>query len=563
MKKFLEVIEKKRLMVIFYLLLGVTISLLETFSVSYFRTVLDDFGNKNLTIQTIMIYGASLIIVCILSYFDEYPSNKLAESIYYDFKIEAMKKMRSIDYQSYQSFGTGHLIQQVETGSRAGKNILFNFYFQLVRSLIPNIVFSLFFIVAINRDIVIYIVIGYAFVFIISNILLKYLYKIKAKILNNEEIFNKYLVRSFMEFVVFRVHKQFDNEINKASEAGNEIIESKTKMKLIHEAFFAIFELFVILIKVIILLVSWQSHALSIGAVVALLALIDKAYSPIAIFNVLYVQYKLDLSAFARYTNFLEQPDDHSLDSGVQQLIEEGHIALKDVAFSYENRSIFEGLNLNIPANTKVALIGESGSGKSTLIKLLMGLIKPNQGSLKIDGHNLADLELNYYYNSVSYTSQESPIFHGTLRENIVFDLDVLDEEIEEVIQDVGLSAFYGGLTLGLDTELGEKGIKLSGGERQRVALARLHFKKSKIVILDEATSAMDNLTEDFVMNNLMKNLVGKTVIIIAHRLKSIQYVDTICVMKSGEIIGEGSFENLLEKNQYFKQLWYKTGEIS
>ena len=154
--------------------------------------------------------------------------------------------------------------------------------------------------------------------------------------------------------------------------------------------------------------------------------------------------------------------------------------------------------------------------------------------------------------------SQEAPVFDGTLRENLVFDKDIKDKEIEKVINLVCLDKFYQKLEDKLDTELGEKGIKMSGGERQRVALARLFFDDSKIIILDEATSAMDNITEKTVMKNLIENLNEKALIIIAHRLETIKDVDNIFVIQNGEIKEQGKYQELLNKNGYFAKL-YKT----
>lgn len=556
MRHFFDIIKRKKLWITIYILLGIVLALLNAFSASYFQKVLDDFGDKSLSIRTIAIYAVVLILICGLSYFDEYPNSKLAESIYLDFKLRAMEKMSTIDYRCYQSFGTGNLVQRIENGARSGKGILFDFYFRLFRELIPSIVFSLIFIANISRNIMIYIAGGYILVFIVTNILLKYLYRIKARILNNEEVLNKYLVRSFMELVVFRIHKKFQQEISKAADAADEIVGSKTKMKLIHEAFFAIFAFFITLIKVVIIFISWKSSALSIGSLVALLTLIDKAYSPVAIFNVLYVQCKLDRNAFKRYTDFLDMPDDVRLNSGKKIECIEGNICFKAVCFSYEEKNIFKDLSFDIPAGSSVAFVGESGSGKSTIVKQIAGLIKPDSGTIYIDKDDLSELNLNQLYNHISYTSQESPIFNGTLRENIIFDKDISDNEIIEVLENVGLTAFYSALPKGLDTEVGEKGVMLSGGERQRVALARLYFEDAKIVILDEATSAMDNVTEEFVMKNVMELLKNKTVITIAHRLNTIKDAQKIYVFKAGKIVDAGGFKELLDHNQYFGQLW-------
>lgn len=559
MKHYLDILNKKKLWITIYILLGIVLALLNSFSASYFQKVLDDFGDKVLSITTLCTYGFVLVIICVLNYFDEYPSCKLSQSIYLDFKLKALRKMSIIDYKYYQSLGIGSLIQKIENGASAGRSIVFDFYFRLFRELIPGIVFSLIFIASIDKNIMIYIAIGYVFVFAITNILLKHLYKIKAHILNNEEIFNKYVIRGFMELVVFRTNKRFEYEIGKATNASEEIGKSKTKMKMIHEAFFAIFALFIIVIKVIVIFISWKSNALSVGSVVALLTLIDMAYSPIAIFNVLFVQCKLDKSAFERYTDLLDMPNDVTLNSGKIVNSIEGNISFKNVCFSYGEKNIFKDLSFEIPAGTSVAFVGESGCGKSTIVKQIIGLLKVAAGNIYIDGNNLSELNLNHFYNYVSYTPQESPIFDGTLRENIVFDKDISDGEIIEVLKHVGLKSFYVSLPKGLDTEVGERGVMISGGECQRLALTRVFFNDAKIVILDEATSAMDNVTEELVMKNIMQFLKNKTIITIAHRLNTIKDFEKIYALKDGEIVGAGGFKELLDNNQYFKQLWNAT----
>lgn len=187
---------------------------------------------------------------------------------------------------------------------------------------------------------------------------------------------------------------------------------------------------------------------------------------------------------------------------------------------------------------------------------MIMGLVKYQKGKVYVDEYELKDLNLNSYYNYISYVSQEAPIFDGTLRENIVFDKKVSDEEILNVLNLLNLNHFYSKLEKGLDSELGEKGVKISGGERQRVAIARIFFDNSSIVILDEATSAMDNLTEKIVMKNILNNLRKKTFVIIAHRLESIKDVDKIYVLKDGEIKESGDYISLINKDSYFTQLY-------
>ena len=321
--------------------------------------------------------------------------------------------------------------------------------------------------------------------------------------------------------------------------------------------FFTAFELIVNILQVVVLGYAVLKSDLSVGAVVTVISLLERAYQPIAIFNVEYVDYKLNKVTVKKYIELLDTKDDEALNKGIILKNIEGNIEFKNVTYSYNNeKNIIENLSLKINKNTSIALVGESGSGKSTIIKLIMGLIKYQEGQILIDDKELKDLNLSSFYDNVTYVSQEAPIFDGTLRENLVFDKKIADEEILKVIKLVCLDKLYEKLENGLDTELGEKGVRMSGGERQRVALARLFFDDSKIIILDEATSAMDNITEKTVMENIVKELENKTLIIMAHRLETIKDVDTIYVLSNGIIQEQGKYKELLNKNGYFKELY-------
>jgi ATP-binding cassette subfamily B protein len=557
MNYLIEIARNNKLLVGIYLLSGILIAFLSNFNANYFQRLVDQFNNETLAIRNIIIYGLVLIVLCIISYLDEYPGRSLEHGIYIDLKLKALKKISRIDYQAYQSLGTGKLVQQIENGASAGRGILFNYAFRLFRELFPSILFSMIFIYNINKKIMLIILIGYIAVFIITKLLLKFLYQIKERILSNEEMLNHILVRGFMEMVVFRINKRFKHEIEKAALAKKEIVNSKVKMTLIHEAFFTIFALLVIGIKIFIIAYGWLTKSLSIGAIIALITLIDNAFTPIAIFNVLFVQYKLDKTAYKRYTDFLDMKKDEQLDQGEKILSLKGDISCRNLKFSYDNKLILNDFNLEIRQGENIAFVGESGSGKSTLIKLLTGLLKPQAGKISIGRYDLNKVDLNSYYDFIAYISQESPIFDGTLRENLVFDKAVDDSELIKALEQVELLDFYNKLEKGLDTELGERGITLSGGERQRLALARLWFSQTNIVILDEATSAMDNITEEIVMNRVMELLRTQTVIVIAHRLNSIRRFEHIVVFKEGRIIGQDSFPKLLENNTYFRELYY------
>ena len=551
-----EILKNNKLWVLAYIGLGIFNAFMANYKTDYFQKVIDGLAAGTLTFAGVITYGLILLVNYCMNYLDNYPEKKLEYGIYLDFKLLSLRKISTIDYTEYQKIGTGKLVQRIENGSSAGRNVVFNFWLRLIRDLLPTIVFSVYFIWKIDKKITYILFVGYILIFIITNILLKFLYKIKEKILNSEELFNHFLVRGFMEMLVFRMSKQFPSEIKKTRSAKEDIVSSKVKMNMIHEAFFTIFALLVAMLDIGILFYAWKTKNLTVGSIVALIALIENAYTPIAIFNVLYVQYKLDKASYKRFEEFLDLKDDNQLRNGNAINTDIGEIAIKNLSFQYEERKIIDDLSLFIKRGQKIAFVGESGSGKSTVIKILLGLLKYNQGEICLGDMELSGICLNNLYDKVSYISQDVPVFDGTIKENLVFEKNVSKEQMLDALSEVQLSHLVENLAEGLDTEIGEKGTCLSGGEKQRLAFARLWFENPELVILDEATSAMDNLTEEIVMKSVMQKMKDKTVIAIAHRLNSIAGFDRIILFREGKIVGQGTFEELLHTDSYFKELY-------
>lgn len=395
MKLFKEVIRNNKKIIIFYVLIGIIINFLSLYSVTYYQKILDAFQFKTLTILPLIIYGILLILSTLLGYLENYPEQKVNNKLYLDFKLQALKKMKTIDYLEYQKIGTGKLSQKVEDGSDASRNILMDFWLKIFRWLLPTAIFSLLFIYNVKKELIIFVFLGYILVILISNLILKKLYNLKEDILTNQEILNKHLIRGFMELVVFRTNEKYDTEIKVSKEGIKNIVSSKVKIKLVHEIFFTAFDLIVTILKVIILAYAVLKSNLSVGAVVTVIALLGKAYEPIAIFNVEYVDYKLNKVTVKKYLEFLDLKDDQNLTTGKRIKQIEGAIEFKNVSYSYlKEKKLIENLSLKINNNEKVALVGESGSGKSTIIKLIIGLIKNESGKILIDGNDLSNCNL-------------------------------------------------------------------------------------------------------------------------------------------------------------------------
>lgn len=556
-----QIVDKNRKLVFAYLLIGLFNAFMANFKADSFQRVIDALTQQSLTSYRVLIYGSVLLVSYLMNYVDEYPAKKLSHGIFLDFKLMGLEKISRIAYQEYQKLGTGKLVQRIENGAEAGKGVVFDFWFEVIRNLFPTVLFSILFIWRIDSRITIVLLSGYLVVFLVTNLLLKFLYQMKERVLDNEEALNRFLVRGFMELVVFRMAHQFPNELHKASRARKEIVDAKVKMNLIHEAFFTIFAILVAGLDVAVLLYAWQTQRLSVGAVVALITLIDNAYTPIAIFNVIYVQYKLNRAAFARYEAFLNMQDDAQLTGGIKPQAFSGNVSVHDLSFQYGDRPILDGISFEIQAGDKIAFVGETGSGKSTVLKLLTGLLKYDEGEIWLDGEPLNHISLEALYQRIMYLSQETPVFDGTVRENIVFDRPVPDAEIRKALEKVELLPLVDALQEGLDTQIGEKASALSGGERQRLALSRIWFQDVDMVLFDETTSALDTVTEGAVMKEILAYLCDKTVLAVVHRFTNIQDFDHIFVFREGRIAEQGTFDELMEQSDYFAQLYRSSME--
>ena len=235
-----------------------------------------------------------------------------------------------------------------------------------------------------------------------------------------------------------------------------------------------------------------------------------------------------------------------------------GEIRFENVDFAYtEGIEVFRNLNLTIQPGERVGLVGFSGSGKSTFVNLLLRLYDIQGGRILIDGQNVRDVTQNSLREAISMISQEPMLFHRSLRENVRYgSLDATDEDVQEAARSAHAHDFIESLPQGYGALVGERGVKLSGGQRQRIAIARAVLKAAPIVIMDEATSSLDSVTERHIQESIEDLMRGRTSIVIAHRLSTIAHLDRIVVFHAGKVVEDGTHDELLAKNGHYGRMW-------
>ncbi len=238
--------------------------------------------------------------------------------------------------------------------------------------------------------------------------------------------------------------------------------------------------------------------------------------------------------------------------------IKKGDIKFQNVDFYYKlNRKVVDNLTLEIKPGEHIGLVGHSGAGKSTVTKLLLRFMDITSGEILIDGQNIKDLTQDDLRSVISYVPQEPILFHRSIKENIAYSKpNATDKEIMEVAKKAHAHEFITKLSKGYDTLVGERGVKLSGGERQRIAIARAMLKDAPILVLDEATSSLDSVSESYIQEAFVELMKNKTTLVIAHRLSTIQKMDRIIVMEKGKIMESGTHMDLLEKKGIYAELW-------
>ena len=265
-------------------------------------------------------------------------------------------------------------------------------------------------------------------------------------------------------------------------------------------------------------------------------------------------------AGFERFQNLLDQEVVIKDGANAQVLSDvNGAIAFNDVSFGYgsQNASVLSHFSLNIKHGEMVALVGPSGVGKTTIAQLIPRFYEIDGGSITIDGHNIKDTTLHSLRSAIGYVQQEVIIFWGTIRDNIAYGrISASDEAIHEAAKKAGIHDFIISLPKGYDTMVGERGVTLSGGQKQRLSIARIFLKDPKILILDEATSALDNLTEKYIQSSFDDLARGRTVLVVAHRLTTVQSADRIIVMDKNGISQIGTHASLIQQDGHYKKLY-------
>lgn len=526
------------------------------------NSFLGQHGITNVSHQLWVLAGASVLIWSLESGF-QYAYDRLwrnlAQTVQHYLRLDTYDHLQSLDLAFFEERSTGGLmsilnddINQLEQFLDGGANEVL----QLVTTIL--VIGGAFFVL--SPQVAWMAVLPMPFIVWGAIAFQKLLAPRYAKVREAVSVLNARLSNNLSGMTTIKSFVAEGYELEQVRRESEGYRQANREAIALSAAFIPLIRVFILLAFVAAIVLGGQeviAGRLAVGTYSVMIFLTQRLLWPLTRMGETLDRYQRAMASITRSMNLLDRPI--HIYSGEQALPSvKGEVNFHQVSFAYPTGGVLlQNLSLKIPAGKTVAIVGSTGSGKSTLVKLLLRFYDIQSGTIAIDGVDIRETQLQGLRESIGLVSQDVFLFHGTVRDNIAYgSFDATFEQIQLAAKNAEAHAFIERLPRGYDTIVGERGQKLSGGQRQRLAIARAILKDPPILILDEATSAVDNETEAAIQRSLDRITVNRTTLAIAHRLSTIRHADCIYVMERGQLIEQGTHEELLEKEGQYAQLW-------
>lgn len=457
---------------------------------------------------------------------------------------------------------TGGLARDIERGTRGISFLLRFTLFNIVPTLLEIVMVTSILLVAFN--------VSYVFAILVS-VVIYVIFSIRVtewrtgfvREANNRD--NQSNTRAIDSLLNYETVKYFNNERFEAEQydAGLDLWEQARLKNRLSMAVLNTGQAFIIGVSLIVIMAmavrEVASGQMTLGDFTMVNAYLIQLFVPLNALGFVYREIRQSLVNVERLFALLGDKSAIEDAADAKTLsVGQGEVAFRDVHFSYRpDREILKGVSFTIPAGHTVAVVGASGAGKSTLARLLFRFFDVNSGSICIDGQDVRQITQDSLRTAIGVVPQDTVLFNDTIYNNLAYGRpSASEEEVHYAARQANLDEFIQSLPDGYSTKVGERGLKLSGGEKQRVAIARVLLKNPPILILDEATSSLDSISEQVILDALNEVSRQRTTLVIAHRLSTVRDADTILVMEQGAIVESGAHSELLEQNGYYARLW-------
>jgi len=493
-----------------------------------------------------------LAIQSIFSFFRVYLFAQVSERSMADMRVSLYKKLMELPMTFYDSKRIGELTSRITTDIALLQDTFSVTLAELIRQ-VSTLIIGTAIIFYATPKLSVFMIATFPVLVIAAMIFGKFIRKLSKKTQDELADANVIVEETLQSINIVKAFTSELMEVLRYRTSMDKVVKIALKSATYRGAFisFIIFSMFGGIVAVMWYGASLvQAGEMSVGDLLSFVLYTTFIGGSIAGLGDLYGQLQKAIGASERVMEIIAEEGEQIVDEQEQTNQVEGLINFNKVSFSYPTRpdvEVLNNLSFEVQAGEKIALVGHSGAGKSTIIQLLMRFYPINGGEISVDGKNINNYDLSAFRKNIGIVPQEIILFGGTIRENIAYGKpNATEEEIRSAAEQANAMLFIEDFPEGLETIVGERGVKLSGGQRQRIAIARAILKNPKILILDEATSSLDAESEHYVQQALDKLMKGRTTIIIAHRLATIRKVDTIYVLNDGQIAEQGTHDELL-----------------
>ncbi|WP_226620394.1 ABC transporter ATP-binding protein [Cytobacillus firmus] len=546
------------------LIIGLTASILTTLTGLVVplltKNLVDGFSVESLSVPLIIGIGAAFILQAIISGISIYLLSYVGQKVVARLRDRMWVKLIRLPVRYFDQQSSGQTVSRVVNDTSIVRELITSHFPQFITGII-SIIGAIIILLVMDWKMTLLMLTSVPITLAIMIPLGRKMAKISRGLQDETAIFTGNITQTLGEIRLMKSSTAEQNE----EEKGLDGIDKLLGYGLREARIFAMIgpTMYLIMMVVIVMIIAYggmrvASGSMSTGSLVAFLLYLFQIIMPITSFAMFFTQLQKAKGATERIIEILEEPLEDGQD-GIEMDISSKPITIQNVSFSYSaEESVLENISLEAQPGQMIALAGPSGSGKTTLFGLLERFYEPAAGEIKIGHTPIQQISLKSWRSQIGYVSQESAMMAGTIRENLCYGLErpenISDEKLWEVTKMAYADQFIADFPKGLDTEVGERGVKLSGGQRQRIAIARAFLRDPKILMMDEATASLDSQSEGIVQQALTRLMEGRTTFVIAHRLSTIVDADQIVFIEKGRVTGIGTHYELTQSHELYRE---------
>ena len=527
------------------------------------KIIIDDvFPARDFTLllQVLLIYLVISIVRLVITYFSNYMFESVSNHIMKDIRMSLFSHLIRLPLSFFDNSKTGDVIHRVNSEVNSIQAILTGSVVRVISS-VCTIIGLATMLCILNYKLFLISLSIFPLIYLNTRYFQPRIQKnIRAGRKKDSDILS-YLMERFANIKILKSYMSYKHEEEKLSTNINEQIDINMRNVRLTSLTRSISMLMTALVPILILCLGGRDviiGAMTVGSLVAFIQYTNRLFEPMRDLMGLYFDMVRASVSMERIYEVITLTEENSYNTDAEaDSFENSDIEFRDVCFNYDASPVLQNIDLKIESGKRYALVGASGCGKSTIINLLCRFYEPQQGSIHIGGRDIRNIDLSMWRGNINLVTQENHLFHDTLKENIVYgNGDISHSKVEDAAQKSIIYDHIVNMPEQFDSMVGDQGVTLSGGQKQRIAIARSILRQSGLILLDEATSAMDSETENAVIENIYNTNRGKTIILISHRLSAVKDVDRIICMDKGRIVEIGTHNELMQQKEYYWRLY-------